>query len=48
LPEVPPYSSDLNPIENIWSILKNEVEKRQPQHMEELKKTIEEEWKKID
>jgi len=37
-PDIPPYSCDFNPIENIWSILKTEVEKRQPQDMEELKK----------
>jgi len=48
IPEVPPYSCDLNPIENIWSILKSEVEKRQPKTMEELKKAIGEEWYKID
>jgi len=34
----PPYSYDLNPIENICSILKNEVEKRQLKSMEDLKK----------
>jgi len=28
IPYFPPYSCDLNPIENILSILKNEVEKR--------------------
>jgi len=43
-PDVPPYSCDLNPIENIWSILKTQVQKRQPKDMDQLKIMIEEEW----
>ena len=43
----PPNSPDLNPIENVWGILKNSVEKRCPKNMEELKRFIEEEWEKI-
>jgi len=39
MPYFSPYSCDLNPIENIWSILKN---------IEELKTMIREEWNKLD
>ncbi len=28
--EWPPYSPDLNPIENLWSLLKNAIYKRRP------------------
>jgi len=48
IPDIPPYSCDLNPIENIWSILKDQVEKRQPKSREELEQVIKEEWYKID
>jgi len=37
-PDVPPYSCDFNPIENIWSILKTATGYGR----------IKEEWEKID
>ncbi|KAF7692910.1 Transposable element Tc3 transposase [Cucumispora dikerogammari] len=37
-------SSDLNPIENIWGVLKKKVNERSPKSIEELKNIIEEEW----
>ena len=40
-------SPDLNPIENIWYIMKNNVEKRMPKNVDELKRFIVEEWDKI-
>ena len=43
----PLISPDLNPIENVWSILKVRVEKRQPKTKAELKTAIEEEWHMI-
>jgi transposase/predicted transcriptional regulator len=43
----PPNSPDLNPIENIWFILKNAIEKRFPKNLEELKRFAVEEWGKI-
>jgi len=44
----PKYSPDLNPIENIWAILKRNVRKRLPKNVDELENFIHEEWQKID
>ncbi|CAG8814684.1 1117_t:CDS:2, partial [Dentiscutata erythropus] len=43
----PSNSSDLNPIENLWSIVKGKVEKRWPKNLTELEWFMVEEWKKI-
>ena len=43
----PSNSPDLNPIENIWYIMKNNVEKRMPRNVDELKQFMVEEWEKI-
>ena len=43
----PPISPDLNPMENMWSILKRRVEKRKSSDINELE-TIHEEWQKVD
>jgi transposase len=43
----PSNSPDLNPIENIWYIMKNNVEKRMPRNVAELKRFMVEEWEKI-
>lgn len=40
----PPQSPDLNPIENVWAIMKAKVAKRSPNTMEELKIAIQAEW----
>ena len=44
----PSNSPDLNPIENIWALLKNKVKKRQNKTAEEFKKSIIDCWKEID
>jgi transposase len=44
---IPAYSPDFNPIENLWRLLKLNVEKRNPQTIEELKAFLLEEWQKI-
>ena len=38
----------INPIENLWHILKVEVGKRKPKNINELKKCVEEKWNNID
>lgn len=42
--DAPPYSGDLNPMENLWSDLNRRVESRFAHTMDELKQVIVEEW----
>ena len=46
--EWPPYSPDLNPIENLWANLKRRVEARNAKNVAELRLHVEEEWKAAD
>ena len=46
--DFPPYSPDLNPIENLWSIFKRRVEKRNATNIEQLKAHLMEEWAATD
>lgn len=51
VPEVidwPSNSPDVNPIENLWSIIKRRVEKRKPTDLKELDQFLYEEWNKVD
>lgn len=43
----PANSPDLNPIENVWRLLKHRVQLRYPKTKAELIRYIEEEWAKI-
>ena len=43
----PSNSPDLNPIENLWAVLKRKVELRQPKNIGELESFMEEEWTTI-
>ena len=43
----PPYSPDLNPIENFWGWLKGEVMKDNPRSVEELQTSLRRNWEKL-
>lgn len=44
----PPYSPDLNPIENLWANLKKRVEKHNCTNVLELEKAVKTEWAATD
>jgi len=44
---LPPYSPDLNPIENVWKSVKRAVSEKSPLNIKELKETIAKTFKKI-
>ena len=51
VPEVidwPSNSSDANPVENLWSIIKCRVQKRKATKLKELSKFLHEKWVNID
>jgi len=44
---LPPYSPDLNPIENIWKSVKRVISEMSPLNVEGLKETIAKAFKKL-
>jgi transposase len=42
--DFPPYSPDLNPMENLWADLARRVEEKQPETIEKLQDVLAEEW----
>ena len=46
--DFPPYSPDLNPIENLWGILKGRIEKRLARTTVEIERVLKEEWEALD
>src|SRR6185312_3310720 len=46
--DFPPWSPDLNPIENLWNDLKRRVYAHHPRTMEELEEWIQIEWQATD
>jgi len=46
--DFPPYSPDLNPIENLWATMARAVEQHQCETMEELQDAIAAEWDRLD
>ncbi len=43
----PVHSPDLNPIENIWGIVKRKMRNTRPKNADELKATVKETWASI-
>ncbi len=43
----PANSPDLNPIENLWSIVKRKMRNKRPKNADELKATVKETWASI-
>ena len=43
-----PKGADLNPIENLWSVLAAKVQEQQPRNIEELKAAIKKAWHGVD
>jgi transposase len=46
--DFPPYSPDLNPIENLWAIVKKRVEERLARTIDEVEAVLKEEWEALD
>ena len=46
--EWPPYSPDLNPIENVWGILKQQVNKCDLSKISEVIAKVKEIWSELD
>ncbi len=40
----PAYSPDLNPIKNLWGIVKRKIRNKRPKNADELKDTVKETW----
>ena len=46
--EWPGNSPDLNPIENAWNVIKNELGKSRPSRIDELRETLKRLWVNMD
>ena len=43
----PAQSPDLNPLENLWAIVKRDVQKKHPTNLVQLEKCVKASWKAI-
>ena len=43
----PPHSPDMNPIENVWKIIGEKAQSRNPQNIDDLLEFLKEEWESI-
>ena len=43
----PPQSPDMNPIENVWKIIGEKAQNRNPQNIDDLWGFLKEEWESI-
>ncbi|EWS74075.1 DDE family endonuclease (macronuclear) [Tetrahymena thermophila SB210] len=46
--DYPPASPDVNPIENIWSLLKGQITKQAPSSLQELEKISQKKWMRFN
>jgi hypothetical protein len=46
--DFPAYSPDLDPIENLWNIVKQRVELRLVHTVDEVERVMREEWEAVD
>ncbi len=46
--DFPPYSPDLNPIENLWAVCARQVEQHECDTMEKLQDVVADVWKALD
>lgn len=46
--DFPPYSPDLNPIENLWCVMQRAVDEHSTSTVEELQDVVAAEWDKVD
>ncbi len=47
VPDWPANSPDLNPIKNLWDIIKRKMRNKRPKNADELKATVKETWASI-
>ena len=44
----PGYSPDMNPIENVWGVMKHALSKERPTTLDGMKKVVDKIWRNLD